>query len=128
MLTPWLVGLTIKALLMAKGEPTVPIMYFITAAIPISVWWSIPFIVLAIFARISLNKHGISKKDRNSRLKVILLAHGFGLVAMIPVFYEVFIVWDVVWLMIPIQIAYGAAIIVGAAIGWLIWKVSALRC
>jgi hypothetical protein len=46
---------------------------------------------------------------------------------MIPVFYEVFIVWDVVWLMIPIQLAYGAAIIVGAAIGWLIWKVSALR-
>jgi hypothetical protein len=127
MLTPWLVGLTIKAQLMAKGESTVPIVYFIGSAIPISVWWSIPFIALAIVARISLNKPGISKKDRKSRLTVIMLAHGFGLGGMVPVFREVFIVWDVVWLIIPIQLVYGGAIIVGAAIGWLFTKASALR-
>ena len=127
MLTPWLVGFAIKAYLMTQAAPTVPIKYFIGFALPLSVWWAIPFIVLAFVARISLNKRALSKKDRDSRLTVILVAHGFGLFGMEMVFREVFIVWDVVWVILPVQLAYGAAIIVGAVVGWLFTKAIAIR-
>ena len=127
MLTPWLVGLVVKAYLTTKGSPTVPVVYFISMAIPISVWWSIPFIVLAFVARFTLNKPGLNQSERDSRLIVILVAHVFGLLGMVVVFLEVFIAWDVVWLLLPIQLAYGAAIVVGAAVGWLFTKASATQ-
>ena len=127
MLTPWVVGLAIKMNLMSQGKPMVPIKYFVGMALPLSVWWALPFIVLAFVARISLNKRGLTKVGRDSRLTVTLVAHGFGLIGMIKVFWEIFIVWDPVWVFLPVQIAYGAAIIVGAAVGWLLTKAIAMR-
>ena len=96
-------------------------------AIPISVWWSIPFIVLAFVARFTLNKPGLNQSERDSRLIVILVAHVFGLLGMVVVFLEVFIAWDVGWWLLPIQLASGAAIGVGAAVGWLFTKASATQ-
>ena len=122
MLTPWLVGLAIKVYLMTQAAPTVPIKYFIVMVLPLSVWWAIPFIVFAFVARTSLNRRALSKKERDSRLTVILVAHGFGLFGMVLVFREVFVVWDVVWVFLPVQLAYGAAIVIGAAVGWLFTK------
>ena len=58
---------------------------------------------------------------------MILVAHVFGLLGMVVVFLEVFIAWDVVWLLLPIQLAYGAAIVMGAAVGWLFTKASATQ-
>ncbi|MEP1469825.1 MAG: hypothetical protein ABJK25_02530 [Halieaceae bacterium] len=127
MLTPWIVGLAIKMSLMTQGQPTVPLKYFITMALPLSVWWASPFLVLAVVALISLSKPGLTKTSKDSRLTVIFAAHGFGLIGMVVVFREVFIVWDPVWVFLPVQLSYGAAIIVGSAIGWLFTKAISSR-
>ena len=122
---PWLAGLAVKIWLMAHGQPTWPLAWFLRALpvlVPIAVLLALPPVVLALLARLILLRRA-ELDARSHRVREWLIAGGFvgSVVSMALAFTELF--WDfdpVVFLMMPlIWLQYLPGATLGVLAGWL---------
>lgn len=90
--------------------------------IPLSVWWSIPFLILVYVARNLGTKPIWGLQTYSSR--VILIACGFigGALGMISVFVSIFIEFDPLIIFAPVWLYYIPHLAAGLFVGWLIAK------
>ena len=120
-------GIAVKLYLDSWGEPTIPWAYFVNIdglmlLIPLSVWWSIPFLMLVYAARNIRTKPIWGLKTYKSRL--IFTAGGFigGGLGSIGIFVSIFVYYDPLIIFLPIWLYYMPHLVAGLIIGWAIAK------
>jgi hypothetical protein len=111
-LTPWLVGLGVKAYLQSQGQPTLPVATFLDpVALPVVVvatltMWSFPFVLLALAARYLILGRDHPARSFRQRLRLAWLAFAGGMVGAVLLFVPVFWKFDIIYVIIPIGLYY----------------------
>lgn len=122
---PWIVGITVKLYLDAHGKPTLPWSYFINFGsliflIPVSVWFAIPYIILAYVARNLLAKPFWGLESYVARLLFIGGGLVGGCIGTVMKFIEVFWEFDPLFFVIPLWVYYIPHMLIGLFVGFLV--------
>ena len=124
---PWIVGIAVKLYLDTHGKPTLPWSYFIDFGtfiflIPLSVWFAIPYIILAYVARNRLTKPFWGLESYGARL--IFISGGLvgGCIGTVMIFINVFWEFNFLFFLIPIWIYYIPHMLGGLFVGFLVAK------
>lgn len=120
-------GVVVKLYLDAWGEPTIPWAYFVNFGtlillIPLSVWWSIPYLMLVYAARNIRTNPIWGLKTYQSRLIFISSGVIGGGLGSIGTFVSVFAYYDPLIIFVPIWLYYMPHMVAGLLIGWVIAK------
>jgi hypothetical protein len=120
-------GISVKLFLDSLGEPTIPWSYFANFAtlillIPLSVWWSIPYLMLVYAARNIRTKPIWGLKTYKTRL--VFIASGFvvGGNGSIGIFVNIFLEYDPLIVFVPIWLYFMPHIVAGLLVGYAIAK------
>jgi hypothetical protein len=120
-------GVFVKLFLDSLGEPTIPWSYFANVAtlillIPLSAWWSLPYLMLVYAARNIRTKPLWGLKTYTARL--VFIASGFvgGGLGTIGIFVNIFVEYDPLILFVPIWLYFMPFIVAGLLIGYAIAK------
>jgi len=127
MVIPVSTGIFVKLYLDSLGEPTIPWSYFVNIPtlimlIPLSVWWSIPYLMLVYAARNIRTTPIWGLKTYKSRL--IFISSGFagGCLGSVGTFVSVFFHYDPLIVFVPIWLYYMPHLVAGLLIGYVIAK------
>jgi len=127
MVIPVSTGIFVKLYLDSLGEPTIPWSYFaniftLIMLIPLSVWWSIPYLMLVYAARNIRTKPIWGLKTYKSRL--IFISSGFvgGGLGSIGIFVNIFVHFDPLIFFVPIWLYYMPHLVAGLLVGYVIAK------
>lgn len=127
MVIPVSSGISVKLFLDSLGEPTIPWSYFVNIPtlillIPLSVWWSIPFLMLVYAARNIRTKPIWGLKTYKTRL--VFIASGFvgGALGSIGIFVNIFVEYDPMIVFVPIWLYFMPHIVAGLLVGYVIAK------
>ena len=127
MVIPVSTGIVVKLFLQSVGEPTIPWSYFanlptLIMLMPLSVWWSIPYLMLVYTARDIRTKAIWGLQTYKSRL--IFMACGFigGALGTIGMFVNIFVYFDPLIVFVPIWLYFLPYIVAGLLVGYVIAK------
>jgi hypothetical protein len=120
-LLPWLVGLCTKIYLDSQGSPTYPWSYFLNPlSLPLliimSLWWGLPMVVIAFFARTVLSGPG-DYFSRQETLLIIAFTVVVGFAGMVKVFLPIFRNYDPIYVIVPLFFYYFHWILLGLILG-----------
>jgi len=124
-LTPWLVGLGVKAYLQSVGQPTLPVAQFLDpTTLPVLVvmtltMWSFPFLLLALVARYRILVRDHPARSFRQRLWLVWLTYAGGMIGAVLLFIGVFWQFDMIYLIVPVGLydipfmclGYGAGVL-----------------
>jgi hypothetical protein len=124
---PWFVGIAVKLHLDALAKSTLPWSYFINLGsliylAPFSVWFAIPYIILADIALNLLAKPRWGLASCRARLLFIGGGLVGGCVGTVLTFIEVFSHFDVLLIQAPVWIYYSPHMIGGLIVGYAVAK------
>lgn len=110
---PWVVGIGVKLSLLVRGKPTLPLSYFfnlpsIPLLLVVSIWWGLPYLVLAFFGR----------KIMPKSVKSVLTGLIFGSIGTVIVFVGVFREFDPLYMFFPVWIFYVPFFVPGLLFGF----------
>jgi hypothetical protein len=117
--SPWMVGIIIKKYLDSQGQPTYPWTYFLNIdalvfLLPLTLWFGIPFILLAFFHRYFIGKKSFAKLNSyTSRFIVTIFATLGGIIGVVITFTGVFWQFDMIYFFIPLWIFYLPTMVLG---------------
>lgn len=122
-LTPWLVGLDVKAYLQSQGQPTLPIASFLNpTALPILVistltMWSFPFLLLALAARYRMLVRDHPERSFRQRLWLVWLTFAGAMAGAVALFVPVFWRFDMIYVIVPLGLYYLPVMGLGYGLG-----------
>ncbi len=125
--TPWLIGSLIKIYLDSLHKITYPWSYFLkpqglAVFIPASIWWGIPFIVLAFLSRLLIKKDFLGIQSERGKFYLLMGALVGSFIGASRIFLSVFWLFDAIVIFVPIWIFYIPDLLIGLFIGWLIGR------
>ena len=125
--TPWFIGILIKIYLDSLNKITFPWSYFLKPQglaiyVPASIWWGIPFILLAYLSRSLLNKPFLGIQSESGKFYLLLLTLLGAFIGASRMFFSVFWIFDTIVILVPIWIFYIPDLLIGLFIGWLIGR------
>jgi hypothetical protein len=119
MVLPWIVGIIIKMYLDSQGKSTYPWSYFLNIdalvfLLPLTLWFAIPFILLAFLHRIFIQKKSFAKLNSyTSRLMVTVFSTLGGIIGVVITFTGVFWKFDMIYFFIPLWVFYLPTMVLG---------------
>jgi len=124
---PWIVGISVKLYMSALGRPTVPWSYFLNIGtliflIPVSIWWSVPYIGLAYLARKLLPRPFLGLQSYAARALFLLAGFLGGCVGTVIVFIGVFSEFEPLVALAPMWIFYLPYMGFGLIVGFFVAK------
>ena len=127
MVIPVSTGIAVKLFLESLGEPTIPWSYFVNLfslvlLVPLSVWWSIPYLVLVYAARNIRTQPIWGLKTYAARLVFVSSGFAGGALGSIWMFVNVFFEFDPLIILVPIWLYYVPHVVGGLLAGYLIAK------
>jgi hypothetical protein len=128
MIIPVSTGIAVKLYLDSVGEPTLPWSYFLNIPglillLPLSVWWSIPYLILVYAARNIRTTPFWGLKTYKARLIFISSVFAGGCLISIGIFVSVFVQFDPLILFVPLWIVFLPHLVAGLLICYVIAKV-----
>jgi hypothetical protein len=128
MIIPVSTGIAVKLYLDSAGEPTLPWSYFLNIPglillLPLSVWWSIPFLILVYAARNIRTRPFWGLKTYKARLIFISCVFAGGGLVWIGIFVSVFAQFDPLILFVPLWFVFLPHLVAGLLICYVIAKV-----
>jgi hypothetical protein len=128
---PWVVGISVKLYLDAIGRPTLSLSDFLGENVHVviinllfwilvSIWWAVPYIVLAFVARKRLPRPYGHLRTFRARRVFFLSGLAGGCVGTVITFVVVFWEFDVFWVFVPLWILCIPTMAVGLIVGILL--------
>ncbi|NNE07917.1 MAG: hypothetical protein HKN20_05075 [Gemmatimonadetes bacterium] len=123
MTAPWIVGATVKLYLQSLNRPTLPWSYFLNGQtllfmIPMSVWFSIPFFVLAVLhGRVIAARPFMKIESYRGRFWLTMCVCAGGVIGVCHSFVSVFWVFDPLYILLPLWAAYLPDMLIGFVVG-----------
>ena len=122
-LVPLITGLVVKVYLMMNGVPTIPIAAFITGltnVLPLIIFWTLPFILLSIYAKFSLYSKKPHASSFTQRSYVLTFGALSGYMTSIIVFWYGWQPYqDMLIVFSPFLIGIG--IVLGLLVGFILY-------
>ncbi len=125
LITPWVIGSVVKLYLESIGKVTLPWSYFLnpkalTMFIPATIWWGLPFILLAFMSRYLLKKDLLGIHSNRGKFLLLMGTLIGAFIGAAKIFISVFWLFDAVIILVPVWTLYFSFLLTGLAIGWLL--------